>query len=237
MGGRINTSYPSNCKGRYRMGLFGDKLMLRLNASSMLSGQLKLQIEKADNKARHLLPFSCLSLIGSQLTVLTSQHTRSLSNRVLDFVEDPKNQFEATNLVSGFKLQLFEGSGHILYNQFEPLYSRTLSALDDNHLQSDIQRILMNYVTGVFDESGNTEKSDLKVFLLMTVAFYQQEIIPIIKRINMRDIEQRNRLARTVIDFTSTLYRSWDNPKSIAPGNKIFMDNLSEAKEFNSYLM
>lgn len=219
------------------MGLFGDKLLLRLNASSMPSGRLKLQIEKADNKARHLLPFSCVSLIGSQLTVLTSRHIRSLSKRVLDFVENPKSQLEATNLVSGFKLELFEGSGRILYNQFEPLYSRSLSALDDNPLQSDIQRILMNYVTGVFDESENTEKSNLQVFLLMTVAFYQQEIIPIIKQINMRDIEQRKRLARTVIDFTSTLYRSWDNPKSIAPGNKIFMDNLSVAKEFDSYLM
>lgn len=219
------------------MGFFGDKLLLKLNASSMPSGQLNLQIEKSDNKARHLLPFSCVSLIGSQLTVLTSHHTRSLSKRVLEFVEGSKSQFEATNLVSGFKLGLFEENGHILYNQFEPFYSRSLSALDDNHLQTDIQRILMNYLTGVFDESGNTEKENLQVFLLITVAFYQQEIIPLIKRINMHDIGQRKRLARTVVDFTSTLYQSWDNPKSIAPGNKIFMDNLNAAKEFDLYLV
>jgi hypothetical protein len=70
----------------------------------------------------------------------------------------------------------------------------------------------------------------------MTIAFYQQQIIPIMKKINMQDIEQRKRLAKTYIDFTSTLYRSWDNPKSIAPGNKLFMDNLKSAKEFEAYL-
>lgn len=215
---------------------FGDKLLLKLNASSMPSGQLRLQVGKADNKARHLLPFSCVSLIGSQLTVLTSRHTRSLSKRVLEFVENPKSQFETTSLVSGFKLEIFEGSGHVLYNQFDPLYSRSLSALDDNPLQTDIERILMNYLTAVFDESGNSEKSNLQIFLLMTVAFYQQEIIPIIKRINLYDVEQRKRLAKTVIDFTSTLYRSWDNQKSFTPGNKLFMENLNVSKEFDSYL-
>lgn len=218
------------------MGLFGDKVLLRLYANSTLSGQLSLQIEKIDNKARHLLPFSCILLIGSQLTVLSSHHNRSLSKRVLDFIENPKSQFERTDLVLGFKLEIFKRSGHILYNQFEPFYSRNLSAFDDNPLQSDIQRILMNYVSDVFYESGNTERSNLQVFLLMTVAFYQRELIPIIKRINMRDLEQRARLARTVVDFTSTLYRNWDTPKSIAPGNKLFIDNLNSAKEFDSYL-
>ena len=70
----------------------------------------------------------------------------------------------------------------------------------------------------------------------MSSAFYQQEIIPIIRRINMNDIEQRKRLSKTVIDFTNTIYRRWDNPKSIAPGNKVFIDNLNSAKEFESYL-
>ncbi len=71
----------------------------------------------------------------------------------------------------------------------------------------------------------------------MTIAFYQQEIIPIIWRINLNDIEQKKRLSKTVIDFTNTIYRSWDNPKSIEPGNKLFLDNLNSAKEFESYLV
>ena len=155
---------------------------------------------------------------------------------MLEFVENPKSQFETTNYVSGFKLQIFEGSGHALYNQFDPLYSRSLSAFDDNPLQTDIERILTNYVTLIFNESGNTDRANLQVFLLMTVAFYQEQIIPIMKRINMQNLEQRKRLAKTYIDFTSTLYRNWYNPKSIAPGNQLFMDNLNSAKEFEAYL-
>jgi hypothetical protein len=187
------------------MGFFRDKLLLKINASSMSSGQLQLQVEKEARKVRHLLPYSCVSLIGSQLTVLSSSHPRSLSKRVLEFIESPKSQFEPISYVSGFKLELFEGKGHVLYNRFDPLYSRSLSALNDNPLQTDIERMLMNYITGVFDESGNTEKSNMQVFLLMTITFYQQEIIPIIKRINIHDAEQRGRLLKTVEDFTSTL--------------------------------
>jgi hypothetical protein len=95
----------------------------------------------------------------------------------------------------------------------------------------------MNYVTVVFDEVSSNEKSNLQISLLMTVAFYQQEIIPIIKRINLHDIEQKTRLAKTVIDFSSTLYRSWDNPKSITPGNTLFMENLNVSKKFDSYII
>lgn len=219
------------------MGLFGDKLLLRLNASSIPSGQLELQIEKADGRTYHLLPFSCVSLVGSQLTVLSSHYPRSLSKRVLEFVENPRSQFEGTSLVSGFKLEIYEASGRILYNQFNPLYTRSLSALDDNRLQTDIVRLIMNYLTSVFDELDDVERSNLRIFLLMTVAFYQQEIIPIIKRINMYDIEQRKRLAKTVSDFGSSLYQRWDNPKSIAPGNRLFMEHLNSSREFNSYLV
>ena len=80
-------------------------------------------------------------------------------------------------------------------------------------------------------------KNTTTKFSSMTVAFYQQEIIPIIKRINLRDIEERKRLAKTVIDFSSTLYRSWDNPKSITPGNTLFMENLNLSKIFESYII
>ncbi len=93
------------------MGFFGDKLLFRLNASSMSSGEFKLQIEKEDSRFFHLLPFSCISLIGSQLTILSSRHPRSLSRKVLEFVENPQSKFETTSYVSGFKLEIFEGKG------------------------------------------------------------------------------------------------------------------------------
>jgi hypothetical protein len=218
------------------MGLFGDKLLLKLNATSTPSGKIKLKIEKANNKTSHLLPFSCVSLIGSQLTVLTSHHPRSLSKKLLEFVENPIIQYEATGLVSGYQLEIYEGSGHILYNQFNPRFSQSLSSLDDNRQQTDIEHALLNYVTTMYEGLSSSEKSNLQIFLLMTVVFYQQEIVPIIKRINMYNIEHRVRLARTVIDFTTAFYKSWDNSKSIAPGNTFFMEKVNEAKKFDSYL-
>lgn len=218
------------------MGLFGDKLLLKLYATSTPSGILKLQIEKADNKAGHLLPFSCVSLIGSQLTVLTSHHPQSLSKKLLEFVENPIIQYEATSLVSGFQLEIYEGSGHIFYNQFNPRFSQSLSGLNNNLLETDIENVLLNYLTTVYVKANSNDKSNLLIFLLMTVAFYQQEIVPIIKRINMYDIEQRKRLARTVIDFTTVFYKSWDNYKSITLGNALIMEKVNEAKKFDSYL-
>jgi hypothetical protein len=218
------------------MGLFGDKLLLKLNAISTPSGIFKLQIEKADSKRRYLLPFSCISLIGSQLTVLTSNHPHSLSKKLLEFVENSIIQYEATSLVSGFQLEIYEGSGHILYNQFNPHFSQSLSGLNNNRLETDIENALLNYVTTVYVKANSNDKSNLLILLLMTVAFYQQEIVPIIKRINMYDIEQRKRLARTVIDFTTVFYKRWDNYKSIAPGNALFMETVNDAKKFDSYL-
>jgi hypothetical protein len=219
------------------MGLFGDRLLLKLNATSLSSGKPKFHVEKEDNRARHIFPFSCVSLIGSQLTVLTSSHPRSLSKRLLEFVENPNLQYEATSFVSGFQLELYEGSGHILYNQFNPQFGMSLSRLEDDLLRTDIERTLMNYVTTVYDDASSSDKSNLQIFLLMNVAFYQQEIVPIIKRINLYDIEQRKRLARTVIDFSSVMYRRWEDSKSIAPGNALFMEKIKEAKEFDSYLI
>ncbi|MCL4268356.1 MAG: hypothetical protein KJZ72_02370 [Anaerolineales bacterium] len=219
------------------MGLFGDKLLFRLNASSISSGELKLQIEKEDSRSFHLFPFSCISLIGSQLMILSSRHPRSLSRKVLEFVENPQSKFETTSYVSGFKLDIFQGDGRLLYNQFEPFYSRSIPVYDDNPLQTDIERLLMNFLYSIVDKLGNSDMSNLQIFLLTTIIFYQQELIPIIRRINLNDIDQRKRLSKTLIDFTNTIYRSWDNPKSISPGNKLFTDNLNSAKEFESYLV
>lgn len=188
------------------MGLFGDKLLLKLNATSTPSGKIKLKIEKANNKTSHLLPFSCVSLIGSQLTVLTSHHPRSLSIKLLEFVENPIIQYEATSLVSGFQLEIYEKSGHILYNQFNPSFSQSLFGSDDNRQQTDIEHALLNYVITIYEGLSSNEKSNLQIFLLATIVFYQQKIVPIIKHKSMYDIEHRIRLAKTVMDFTTALY-------------------------------
>jgi hypothetical protein len=128
---------------------------------------------------------------GSQLTISSSRHPRSLSKKMIEFVENPQRKFETPSYVTGFKLDIIESKGRLLYNQFSPLYSRSIPVYDDSPLQTDIERLLINYMCSVVDKLGNSDMSNLRTSLLMTIAFYQQEIIPIIRRINMNDIEQK----------------------------------------------
>ena len=217
------------------MGIFGDKLLLRLIATPTSSGKLEYNAEKVDHKMTHILPFSCISLVGSQLTVLTSRHSRSLSKRLLEFADTPIIQYETTTLVAGFQLEIYEGSGQILYNQFSPKYTRDPLSLDDSRVETEIERTLLNHVITVYENAGSSDKSNLRIYLLMAVVFFQENIIPIMKRVNTKEIENRKRLVRTVVDFCSSIYKSWDNPKSIAPGNALFIQRINEAKEFDSY--
>jgi hypothetical protein len=211
------------------MGIFGNKLLLRLIATPTSSGKLEYNAEKVDHKMTHILPFSCISLIGSQLTVLTSHHSRSLSMRLLEFAETPTIQYETTTLVAGFQLEIYKGRGQTLYNQFSPQYTRNPFYLDNDLLETEIEQTLLNHVITVYENAGSSDKLNLRIYLLMTVAFFQESIIPFMKRvntwniniwdINTWDIENRIKLARAVIDFCSMVYERWDNPpKSIAPG-------------------
>jgi len=217
------------------MGLFSDKLILKLIATSISSGKLAYDVEKIDHKYIHILPFSCISLIGSQLTVLTSQHSRSLSKQLLQFIENPRIQYKPTTLVHGFQLEIYEGRGPILYNQFQPNFTRPPLPMDDSRLEGEIEQTLLNHVITVYEDAGSQDKSDLQVFLLMTVSSHQQNIIPHINRLNFYDMENRKRLIRTVIDICTAIYTRWDNEKSIYPGNTLFMQHLKAAKEFDSY--
>jgi hypothetical protein len=218
------------------MGLFGDKLLLRLTATATSRGKQQLHIAKLENKIAHLLPFSCISLVGSQLTVLTSFHPRTLSNTLLEFIENPATGYKNTSLVNGFELEIYNNRENLLYNQFNPQVSDNPALFDNNRLQTDIVYTLLNYVGTVYDDSSNDDKIRLRLFLLMTIAFYQQEIVPIIKKINMQNLENRKRLAKTVIDFNNTLLRSWKNQVTLIPGSANFIEKLNESKNFNSYL-
>jgi hypothetical protein len=218
------------------MGLFGNKLLLKVTASSFPSGQFEIQVEKADNKVRNLLPLSCVSLIASQLTILSSRHPRSLSKRVLEFIEDPKSRFEATSSISGFKLQIFEGRRHNIHNKFELLYAGSPLDLDDDPVQTDIEHILMNYLTLVFNQLGNKDRINFRGFLLQMITDYQHLYVQVINQENIRDAKHRKALARKYVDFITTLYRMWYNPSGNAPGGEFWVDNLNEKKEFDSYL-
>jgi len=208
-----------------------EPLILKLTGTPSESGKVDIQIEKSDEKFKHLLPFSCISLIGSQLTVLTSHHPRSLTKRLLNFAETPVVQFESINYISSFQLEIYEGGGRVLYNIFNPKFTRSPSTIDNDRLEIDIENLLMNYVATVFDGASNSDKSNLQIFVLMASAFYRQNIASIMRRMNMHDLEQRKKLAKTVMDFSTTLYRSWDSPKSLIPGSASFIEKVNQARQ------
>jgi hypothetical protein len=139
--------------------------------------------------------------------------------RLLEFAETPTIQYETTTLVAGFQLEIYKGRGQTLYNQFSPQYTRNPFYLDNDLLETEIEQTLLNHVITVYENAGSSDKLNLRIYLLMTVAFFQESIIPFMKRVNTWDIENRIKLTRAVIDFCSMVYERWDNPpKSIAPG-------------------
>jgi hypothetical protein len=216
------------------MNEFEEKLLLKVNALSVSPKFLQLNIIKKDNNIKHLLPFSCVSLIGSQLSVLSSHHPRSLSKKLLTFIDYPKINYIENTMVSGFTLEIYEGKDGNIYNQFDPTIN-TFS-INNPSLETDIEHILINYVISVFEKSDTTERSNLRVFVLYTILIYQNEIIPIIKKINLNDFNQRVRLARTINDFSANTLKIWGEPLEISPGNKLFKDNMKLASEFQDWL-
>lgn len=218
------------------MGLFGDKRLLELTASSLPGGELQLQIEKSESKYPHLLPFSCIALAGSQLTVLTEQHPKSLCKRLLDFVEFPASPPEPTALVSGFSLALFEGGG-TLYTKFNPLCNRSQPLVNDHLLQTGIEHVLSNYAITLFNQSDDRDRAPFRLFLLLMIRFYQMELIPIIRQINPYDLKQRKKLDNTQIFLSTLIYRKWNEPKGFASERDKFLEYLSQARRFDGYLM
>jgi len=178
-----------------------------------MDGVFNLQVEKANNTKNFLLPFSCVSLIGSQLTVLSYQHPQSLSKKILMFVDSPIIQYEATSLISGFQLDIYEGRGHSIYNQFSPNFSRSLSGVDNSRLETEIECILLNYVYTVYEKVDSNNKSKILKYLRRTVNFYQDELRAQIARINPYDFEQRKRISNKVVDLGSAIYQRWEKNK------------------------
>jgi len=223
------------------MGLFKDRLFLRLTASAAPSGKLELAIDRIDKKSPNLLPFSCISLIGSQMTRLASPHVRSLSHALLDFIQDPGQTAKETGVVSGFGLEIYRNKDYLLYNQFDPTVGSEVPAPDANRLQADTVHAISNYVAAVYDGLSEPYRIKLLYFLLLTVSFYQQDIFPAISKINQlkprKMMKKRKRLAVTELDILNTMYHCWKNEVRFLPGSTDFLEKLAEAKKFNSYLL
>ncbi len=219
------------------MGLFGDKQLLALTVSSLPGGELQLHIEKLESKYPHLLLFSCIALAGSQLTVLTEQHPKSLCKRLLDFIEFPGSPPEPTTLVSGFNLALYQGSGGVLYPKFSPLCNRSQPLVNDHLLQTEIERVLLNYAIALFNQTDDREWAPFRLFLLLMIRFYQMEIIPMIRQLNLYDLRQRKKLDNTQIFLSTLIYKKWNEPNGFASERDKFPEYLSLARRFDAYLM
>ena len=217
------------------MGLFNEKLILDIVASVKPSGKLKIHIKEIDNTIRHLIPFSCISIIFSQLTVLTNKHPQSLCMKVLDFVENPNIKYRSIKLVSGFNLEVYKGKGQTYFNQFYPQFAPHITQSVNDIVETDIEHILMNYPKYVFDDSSSNERTKLQAFSLAAILFFQQELIPIIKRIDMNNLGQRMKLASDQINFCSSILQRWDSPIPFMPGSQLFLEHIDSAKKFKDY--
>ena len=222
------------------MNNFDEELLLSVNANFLSSGQFNFQVKKINNKIQHLVPFSCILIILSQMTVLSSYHPLSLSEKVVEFLENQYFGFGTTQLIYGttrlisaFNLEIFKAKNHLIFSQFSPFYEESCLSSDNDFLETDIETILMNYLTAVFFKSNDNEKSNMLSGLIIAVKTYQKYIFPMIHRIKPYDFKDRMELAGTTMHYYNLIYQAWDTPKSLVPGNPLFFTTLLEVKRFN----
>lgn len=218
------------------MSLSNQKRIFGISVFSDSMGKVELQIQRLDNKKLHIFPFSCISLIASQLTVLTYSHPRFLCNKVINLIENSPSKNIPIAFCTGFKLDIYEGDNKILFNQFEPTFNSNPLLMNDDLLQTDLENLLINYISFIYYKSDINERLNLYFFLLMTILYYQQGIIPIIREINLLDLSQKARLAKTQVDFCSSVYDKWNNTNFTLDRNEIIQNKLVVAKEFKAYL-
>lgn len=211
-----------------------EKKLLSIEFISFSSRKPRLTKKVFTNNIPHLIAFSCISLIESQLTVLTPYHPKSLCLSVLKFIKKPVIRYKSTNYVSGFNLELYKGKNQTYFNQFYPQFTTILSQFNNDVIQTDIEYILMNFLTFVFDKLSYVEKEKIRTFLLIAISFFQQELIPRIRQINMFDMNQRTMLAADQVNFCSSIYHRWD-ALPFTPESKLFYRHLKEAQKFSSY--
>ena len=223
-------------KGRCKVGIFGDKLILSLGAEHSSSGELSVQIIKIDNSITFLIPFSCISLINSQLIVLSEDRPKFLCESVLDFVKNPESLNTSTRFVSEFLLELFKKRRDTIYNQFLPrMIPGTPSSIND-FLENDIVNLLISYSAYGYKSSKQSDKEKIRIFLLMSIMFYQQELLPIIRRLDMSDVRNRQKLSIDQVNFSSSFYQRWNSPTPVSIGSDLYKQRLDSAINFNDYL-
>ncbi len=218
------------------MGLFGDKLILRLGAEQSSTNGLQIIIDKNDNSKSYLLPFSCISLINSQLIVLSEYRRKSLCTSVLDFIAKPVKLINPTKFVSKFIFELYQKRRDKVYNQFNPLILVGNSSEANYVVEKDIVNLLMNFTSTIYEKSNQTDRNKIRIYLLASVSFFQQELIPIIKNIDMDNIQNRLRLSQDHVNFSNSIYVRWEYSPPFDIESDLFYHHLHKAMSFDAYL-
>jgi hypothetical protein len=218
------------------MGLFGDKLLLRLGANQSSTDHFELFIDKIDKSKSYLLPFSCISLINSQLTVLSEYRRKSLCTSVLEFVAKPEKLRYSTKLVSKFLFELYQKGRNEVYNQFNPLIRVGNSPSVNFAVEKDIVNLVMNFTSTMYEKSNQIDKNKIRIYLLVSVSFFQQDLLPIIKKIDMNNIRNRQRLAKDHVNFSNSIYVRWETSPPFEIGSDLFNHHLNKAVNFDAYL-
>jgi len=218
------------------MGLFGDKLLLRLAAEQTYSGDFDIHILKIEKSINYLLPFSCISLINSQVTILSEYNRKSLCKSIIDFIESPKLINRNARLVSKFVLELYRKNKYVIYNQFQPITYGQISPSLNSVFEKSVIALLMDYTSKVYQESRQPDRNKIRGFLLFSIVFFQKELLPIIRRIDVTNIRDRKKLALDHRNFSSSIYNRWNSKIPFLPGSSQFDQHLHSVTKFDDYI-
>jgi hypothetical protein len=198
------------------MGIFGDELLLNLVYEKNDINKPSIRIKKIKPNPEYLLPFSSVSILLSQLTVLTEWRNDLLATYILNFIQNQKVEYKLSgeNCVSGFELSLFKKNSNFIYNQFDPSYYGIMLPSNDT-LERDVVYTLYNYILWIYDSLTEREKKYLCVYLLLAIYFYKEQLQPIISKISKNgvlSIEQRKKIIADQVSISSMIYNKWHNP-------------------------
>jgi hypothetical protein len=206
-------------------GLFGDELLLNVELVRNEGKNPVFQINKIKRDPDYLLPFSCVSLLSSQLTVLSENSPDYLSSSILKFINKPVIDFESgrRHILANFELTLYKKNKDYIYNQFKP----TILYFDNFMIEQEVSCAIFNYIIWIFQNLSSTDKNYLLANLLIALYYYKENLQPFIKKIGQPSIDQRKRIAKTQVDFCSMLFNRWRNPP-VLPDTDVFKARIME---------
>ena len=191
------------------MSTSNDLLLLDLVFYSDLNNS-SIHFRERDNNIDFLLPFSCTSIVASQLTVLTGNRPNSLIRKISRFSRNQKIKYLGTDYVASFNLEIYKRNSTFIFNQFNLQIGLRNRNVPNRRIEENIVNLIMNYIMFVFEDSDDNNKDRILNFLLLTTSFFKDKIHPIKKNTPISFSDAWGRLATTSINFNSEIYNSWE---------------------------